>query len=107
MFEALYLTFYRRNIFCDVNDSSLKSFFRATSKKKVVLDCFLIHFNRLRKIYYILICTLFRCCFCSVLKIIFLAAVSDTAKKLKALWWQAVRHKSGSFIVNNLPTRNM
>jgi len=39
--------------------------------KRVVLDCFFIHFNRPRKVLFLFfICTLFKSVFCSVLKII-------------------------------------
>jgi hypothetical protein len=50
MFGALNFTFNRRNICLAISATVLKNYFcLATSKKKVVLNCFYMHFNRPRK----------------------------------------------------------
>jgi hypothetical protein len=52
MFVALYFTFNRRNICLEISVTALKKLFLFSYvEKKVVLDCFYIHFNRLRKTF--------------------------------------------------------
>jgi hypothetical protein len=54
MFGALNFTFNRRNICLAISATALKKLFMftvATLKKKVVLDCFCIHFYRPRKTF--------------------------------------------------------
>jgi hypothetical protein len=52
MFGALYFTFNRRNICLAISAIALKKLFLFSYvEKKVVLDCFYIHFNRPRKTF--------------------------------------------------------
>jgi hypothetical protein len=81
MFGALYFSFNRRNICLAISATALKKIFLFSYvDKKVVLDCFNIHFKRPRKTFFeFLSFTLFKSGFCTVLKIIFLIAVADSA----------------------------
>jgi hypothetical protein len=72
MFGAFYFSFNRRNICLAISATALKKiFFFSYVEKKVVLDCFNIHFNRPRKTFLNLSFSLFKSGFCTVLKIIF------------------------------------
>jgi hypothetical protein len=81
MFGALNFTFNRRNICFAISATALKKLFLFSYvKKKVVLNCFYMHFNRPRKTYFeFLLFNLFKTGFCSVLKFIFLIAVAYSA----------------------------
>ncbi len=51
MFGALNFTFNRRNICLAISATALKKFLFSYVEKKVVLNCFYMHFNRPRKTF--------------------------------------------------------